>query len=275
MDANEIITEALRASATARTAAFSAKFAPTIAPQRFLGVKSAEMKAVSRALLAGELGVSAADFRAAAPHPYAELDIIHVHTLNAITDPALWRETCEAFLPFIDNWMVTDSLDPVILRARRPRRGKAPACQPAGPGQPAAGEAAGGGEAAASVIQTARDWLGQSADGDGPAYTVRAGIIVLMQALRKGRFSPEHLEWVAAVRHTDYYVHMAVGWYFQTAFDADEDAARPFLQAPGRLQLEAHRLAIRKIIESRKTSPNNLAWARAKRAQLRELARGR
>lgn len=266
MDANEIVTAALRPSATAKTAAFNAKLAPTVAPQRFLGVKSAGMKATSTALLAGDLGVTAAEFRAATPHPYVELDIVHTHTLNAIHHPAQWREACEAFLPFIDNWMVTDSLDPAILRRRRPRRGQAPAT----------GENDSGGEAAASAISAAHDWLaGQpSADDDAvPApYTIRSGIIVLMRALQHGYFSPEHLEWVAGVRHSDYYVHMAVGWYFATAFDACEDATRPFLEDAGPLQLEAHRLAIRKIIESRKTSPDNLTWARAKRTQLRKLA---
>ncbi|WP_165215805.1 hypothetical protein [Schaalia sp. ZJ1691] len=81
MDANEIVVEVLRGDVSAKTAAFSAKLVPTVDPGRFLGVKSAVMKVAAKALLAGELSVSAAEFRAAVPHPYVELDMIHVHTL--------------------------------------------------------------------------------------------------------------------------------------------------------------------------------------------------
>lgn len=258
MDANQVLIDYLRPAASAKTAAFSAKLAPTVASERFLGVKSADMKAASKALLAGQLPVSAADFRAAAPHPYVELDIIHVHTLNALRDSAEWRTACEDFLPHIDNWMVTDSFDPALLRGRR----------------------AVGIEASAAVIAAGRDWLtGPIVRDIGPGetddtYTVRAGVLVLLQALQKGHFAPEHLQWVASVRHPDYYVHMAVGWYFATAFDKQEAAARPLLEQVGILQLESHRLAIRKIVESRRTSAQNLRWARAKRAQLRQVAQG-
>ncbi|AJC12701.1 hypothetical protein JI75_08605 [Berryella intestinalis] len=256
MDANRILVEALRGKASAKTAAFSAKLVPTVAPERFLGVKSADMKAASKSLLAGELPVSPSEFRASVPHPYVELDIVHVHTLNALRDAGQWRTACEHFLPYIDNWMVTDSFDPALLRGKR----------------------ALGTEGAAEVIATGRSWLGDLSAGNGgasgDAYTVRTGVLVLLQALLKGHFAPEQLEWVAAVRHPDYYVCMAAGWYFATAFDKFEQAARPFLEENGRLQLESHRLAVRKIIESRRTSAENLRWARDKRAELRELAKG-
>lgn len=254
MDPNRVLAEVLGGAASAGVAAFSAKLVPTVAPARFLGVRSADVRAASKALLSGELPVSAAEFRAAVPHPYVELDLVHVHTLNALRDAGQWRVACEEFLPFVDNWMVTDAFDPVLFRGRR----------------------AVGSSAAEGVIAAGREWLSASMGEDdaarGPAYTVRAGVLVLLQALLKGHFSPEQLEWVAAVRHSDHYVHMAVGWYFATAFDRYEAVARPLIEETGHLQLEAHRLAVRKIIESRRTSVENLEWARRKRTELRELA---
>ncbi|QPK80682.1 DNA alkylation repair protein [Schaalia sp. ZJ405] len=257
MDANEIVVEVLRGDASAKTAAFSAKLVPTVDPGRFLGVKSASMKKAAKALLAGELSVDAAEFRAAVPHPYVELDMIHVHTLNALRDVDRWRGACEEFLPYIDNWMVTDAFDPVVLRGKR----------------------ALGTDSAAKVIAVGRDWLvGAIAEDDGlcgDTYRVRAGVLVLLQALLHGHFASEQLEWVASVRHPDYYVKMVVGWYFATAFDKFEQETRPFVEENGHLQLESHRLAVRKIIESRRTSAENLCWAKAKRAELRELAKSR
>lgn len=193
MDANQIIVEALRGTASDHTAAFNAKLTPTVSPERFLGVKSADIQSVSQALLAGELSVSATQFRAALPHPYVELDIIHVHTLNALRDVEQWCVFCEEFLPYIDNWMVTDSFDPVMLRGRRTI----------------------GSDAVAEILTTARDWLhGQNRlthqaissnqdyinDHVNNTYVIRAGILVLLQALQKGHFMSEHLEWVASVR---------------------------------------------------------------------------
>lgn len=252
MDVNQSVTALLCTAASEKTAAFSAKLVPTVAPSRFLGVKSADIRAAAKALLAGELPVTAAEFRATTPHSYVELDMVHMHTLNAIRDAGEWRAACEDFLPFIDNWMVTDALDPVLLRGKR----------------------AVGSEAASAVIAAGREWLASAvSDGVADTYRVRAGVLVFLQALQKGHFAPEHLCRVAAVRHTDYYVHMAVGWYFATAFDKYELAARPFLEENGLLQLDAHRIAVRKIIESRRTSAANLAWARAKRTELKQLAK--
>lgn len=257
MDANRIVVEALQDKARAKTAAFSAKLTPTVAPERFLGVKSADMKAACNALLTGKLSVSAEEFRAAVPHPYVELDMVHVRTLNALQDPEKWRAACEDFLPFVDNWMVTDSFDPALLRGQR----------------------AIGSDGAAAVIKAGRDWLTCQAAGNQGVqeeiYTIRAGVIVLLQALKRGHFSPEQLEWVVAVRHPYYYVHMAVGWYFATAFDKYENESRTYLEENGRLQLEAHLCAVQKIIESRRTSVENLAWARDKRAELRRLAKSK
>ncbi|WP_018142651.1 DNA alkylation repair protein [Alloscardovia criceti] len=255
MDANEVLMNVLHDYATAKTAAFSAKLAPTVDSGRFLGVKSADMKTVSRLLLAGKLPISAAAFRASTPHPYVELDMVHVHTLNALKNADQWREACEEFLPYIDNWMVTDSFDPVLLHGKRSL----------------------GSEAAEKIICAGHDWLGSSCGGNTDAvahtYTVRAGVLVLLQALHKGHFAPEQLEWVASVRHPDYYVSIAVGWYFATAFDKYEQETRPYLEENGRLQLDTHRLAVRKIIESRRTSAENLNWAKAKRAELTQRAK--
>lgn len=246
MDANLRLVEFLQADATAKTAAFSAKLAPTVAPERFLGVKSAPIKAAAKALLKGQLPVTAADFLAAAPHPYVELDLIHIHVLNAVRELDKWQQYCTDFLPYLDNWMVTDALDPSFLHGKKSV----------------------GSVAAAQVLAIASDWL-QAKE----TYTVRAGVIIFLQALAKGHFAPEQLTQVAAVRHEDYYVHMAVGWYFATAFDKQEELTRPFLEEPGHLQLAAHRLAIRKIIESRRTSAENLLWAKQKRTELNVLAR--
>ena len=149
--------------------------------------------------------------------------------LNTEADPDQWRRKMEEFLPLVDNWMVADSVKP--------------ACMGAHPG---------------AVAAAARQWTGSE-----HAYTVRVGVCVLMGALRTSAYAADHLDWVAGIDWDDYYVQMVCAWYFATAFDAHREDAVPYVAEPGPLPDPVRRRALRKILESRRTTPEERAWVRA------------
>ena len=105
---------------------------------------------------------------------------------------------------------------------------------------------------------TCRSWL-----VDDRVYVQRLGTVVLMSLLGTEYFSPEHLRAVAALAGSEeYYVRVAVAWYFAEALARQERAALPWFalanssgntDSPG-LPVVTLRMAITKAIESRRIS---------------------
>ena len=80
-------------------AAFSAKLIPTVEPDRFIGVRSPQLRAIAK-----ELKNNASEFLSALPHRYHEENMLHAYLLCVGSDYATVVEQTERFLPFVDNW---------------------------------------------------------------------------------------------------------------------------------------------------------------------------
>ena len=80
-------------------------------------------------------------------------------------------------------------------------------------------------------------------------YTVRYGIGMLCSYYLGDAFSSEHLALVASIESDEYYVKMMVAWYFATALAKQREAALPYF-TEGKFDEKAHRMAVRKAIES-------------------------
>ena len=112
---------------------------------------------------------------------------------------------------------------------------------------------------------------------DDRVYVQRLGVVVLMSLLGTEYFSPEHLRAVAALAGSDeYYVRVAVAWYFAEALARQETAALPWFalanssgstDSPG-LPAVTLRMAITKAIESRRISDDLKAELRQIRSTL-------
>ena len=103
------------------------------------------------------------------------------------------------FLPYMTNWTLTDAVSPACVKGRN----------------------------ATNLPQLERaclNWL-----VDDRVYVQRLGAVVLMSLLGTEYFSPEHLRAVAALAGSDeYYVRVAVAWYFAEALARQETAALPW-----------------------------------------------
>lgn len=171
-------------------AAFSAKLIPTVEPDRFIGVRSPQLRAIAK-----ELKNNASEFLSALPHRYHEENMLHAYLLCVGSDYATVVEQTERFLPFVDNWAVCDSLAPRAFARHK-----------------------------AELMPRIEKWM--SAEHE---YTVRFGIGTLMRHYLDADFRPEYLRRVAEIHRNEYYIKMMQAWYFATALAKQWDATLPML----------------------------------------------
>ena len=240
------ISQAVRELAEPKLAEFTAKLLPTVDPARILGVRTPALRKLSKKLLR-EHPQETAEFLAAVPHDFQEEDLLHVLLLNEERDFATWHTEITGFLPYMTNWTLTDAVSPACVK---------------------------GGKAAKlpKLERSCLNWM-----LDDRVYVQRLGVVVLMSLLGTEYFSPEHLRAVAALAGSEeYYVRVAVAWYFAEALARQERAALPWFaladssdgtDSPG-LPAVTLRMTITKAIESRRISDGLKAELRQIRATL-------
>ena len=212
------IAKTLRQMADPKTAAFTAKIIPNVDPKTILGIKTPELRALVKELLASPKG-AAQKFLSDLPHKYFEESQLHAFVVSGIKDFDLCVAELERFLPFIDNWATCDQASPICFKNNKDK-----------------------------LLPLIMDWI-----KSGSVYTIRFGIVNLMRHFLDQDFKAEYLEIVAAVKSDEYYIKMAVAWFFAEALAKQWDAALPYIKAK-RLDAWTHNKAIQKARESFKIS---------------------
>lgn len=236
-------------------AAFSAKLIPTVPADRFIGVRSPQLRALAKELLpsgsrplpaeeecqrhSGQslerwLGVrqdGVGNFLTALPHFYHEENMLHAYLLCIARDYATVVEETERFLPYIDNWAVCDSLAPRTFARHK-----------------------------AELLPRIRKWMAAEHE-----YTVRFGIGTLMRHFLDADFQAEHLQCVAAIDREEYYIRMMQAWYFATALAKQWAATFPLLSSPSALHPWVRQKTIQKALESYRVSDDHKAILRTLR----------
>ena len=206
---------------------FAAKLLPTVPRERIIGVRLPALRTYAKKIAGSE---QAEAFMRELPHGYLEEDHLHSFLIGQMRDADECYAALEAFLPYVDNWSVCDSLRPKALTYDR--------------------------EALLARIRTYMQ--------SDHAYTVRFGIELLMLYFLDEQFSPEHLAAVATVQSGEYYVNMMVAWYFATALSKQWKAALPYPEQR-RLPDWVHNKTIQKAIESYRITPAQKAYLRTLR----------
>lgn len=163
------------------------------------------------------------------PHRYYEENCLHGFLIQQIGDYDRCVAELNRFLPYVDNWAICDMTAPRALGKDLPR-----------------------------LAAQCRVWL-----ASGHTYTMRFAVLALMRHLL-----PESLEEVAAVRSEEYYVNMAIAWFFAEGLVKSYDQTLPYL-LNHRLAPWVHNKAIQKARESNRISPEhkqNLQALRVKAA---------
>ena len=200
---------------------FTLPLLPNIDEKTFIGVRLPVLKKYAK-----DLDVESREaFLKDLPHRYHEENILHAFILSNIKDYETFIRRVDAFLPFVTNWSVCDTLCNKYLTKYRDK-----------------------------LIQEVYRWL----ESDEP-YRVRYAVKCLMNYYLGEDFVPEHIERVAKVKLEDYYVRMMIAWYLATGLAKNYDA---FLLAieQRRFDIFTHNKAIQKAVESFRVSDEHKTY---------------
>lgn len=227
MDIRDEIRSALLSMSEPANADFQAKLTPGIEREKFLGVRVPALRAYAKTIRnRPELG----DFLSSLPHEYYDENLLHSILLGGMKDFESCMNAVEAFLPYVDNWAVCDTLRPVSFK-------KHPA----------------------ELMEKILEWSASK-----ETYTCRFGIDMLMTYFLDEKFSPEQLEIPAGIVSEEYYVNMMLAWYFATALAKQWDAVIPYLES-GRLGTWVHNKSIQKARESFRITPEQKEYLKTLR----------
>lgn len=174
-------------------AAMQSKIVPNVAPETVIGVRIPELRRFAKEL---KNDPSTVLFLSRLPHAYYDENVLHALIINEERDHDLLMEKLRAFLPFVDNWAVCDTIKPKIAKTRREE-----------------------------FLGSLKLWL----VSERP-YEVRFAIGMLMSHFLDDEHVNEALELVNGVKSGEYYVQMMQAWFFATALAKQYDAAIPYLE---------------------------------------------
>lgn len=194
---------------------FHSKLMPGIDIEKIIGVRTPALRKLAKELSKKNSRIS--EFLAVLPHGYYDENNLHGFIISDIKDYDECIAEIERFLPVVDNWATCDLLSPKAFKSKKNH---------------------------ARLLADIQRWM----SSDAP-YTIRFGIEMLMSHFLDDEFSPEHLQWVASIRHDHYYVRMMQAWYFATALAKQWDASVKIIESRT-LEPWTHSKTIQKAIES-------------------------
>ena len=191
---------------------FQAPLFPGIAKDRFIGVRTPDLKKLAKELFGSE---TANKFIETLPHQYFDENQLQAFLISLIKDYQTCLKEVERFLPYIDNWGTCDQLNPKVFAKHKEE-----------------------------LIVPIKKWLKSK-----HTYTVRFAIGLLMQHYLDESFKEEYMELVMAIKSEEYYINMMIAWYFATALAKQWDTAIKYIEEK-KLFPWVHNKTIQKAVES-------------------------
>jgi 3-methyladenine DNA glycosylase AlkD len=205
--------------------AFQCKLMPNIPPEKVVGVRNPNMRAIAKEIS----GTPEAEaFLDVLPHEYYEENNLHGMLIEKIKDFDRAAAELDRFLPYVDNWATCDIIRPAAFKKHLPE-----------------------------TYEKIREWISSRS-----TYTVRFGIEMLMTFYLGEEFKPEYSALVASVRSEEYYVNMMSAWYFATALAKNYEENLPFIENQS-LDKWTHNKAIQKAIESYRITEEQKTYLRS------------
>ena len=195
---------------------FVAKLTPSINKENIIGVRTPTLKNYAKELNKSPIKEI---FLKQLPHKYYEENNLHAMLIKDIKDIDKALKHINSFLPYIDNWATCDTLAPRIF-------GKYPQ----------------------QVHDNIDIWAKSS-----HTYTVRFAIVTLLQFFLDEYFRETDLEFVASIKTNDYYINMAIAWYYSFALIKQYPSTLPLFENHI-LDKWIHNKSIQKAIESYRIS---------------------
>ena len=198
---------------------FLSKLVPTLPREKFIAIRSPEFKKIIKEVHS-QAEEEIESFMKTLPHEFQEENTLQVMLIGEIKDYDKCLASLEQFLPFVDNWAISDGINPKVFNKNHNQ-----------------------------IIKKIPQWL-----EDEKPYTKRVAMLFLMKYFLNEDFKPEYLSWVAKIRSEEYYVNMMTAWLFAEALTKQWDVAIEFLKTP-QLAPWTHNKAIQKARESFRITP--------------------
>ena len=195
---------------------FTSKLIPNVDKELIIGVRVPDIRRLAKSLSEEERK----KFISGLPHKYHEENLLHGVMLQLIKNDIgeVITET-EKFLPYIDNWAVCDISQSKLLE-RYPD----------------------------VVFGKVSEWAKSE-----KTYTVRFAIDVLLQFFLDENFTPEVFALAKSIVSDEYYVNMALAWFWSFALIKRYEETLPIIESE-RLPEFVHNKAIQKARESYRIS---------------------
>jgi len=192
---------------------FHKKLIPNILEEKIIGVRTPALRKYAKEVVKRP---EVYEFLQELPHTYYEENNLHGALLGLLyKDVETYLQELEKFLPYIDNWATCDMMGPKVFKKDLPL-----------------------------VYGHVKKWI-----AGNDTYTVRFGIVTLLFYFLEDAFEPEMLDLVASIHSEEYYIKMAVAWYFSMALVKQYDATIPYLKEQI-LPVWEHNKTIQKALES-------------------------
>ena len=205
--------------------AFHKKLIPNVPEEKIIGIRTPTLRAYAKELAKQP---EAYEFLQELPHAYYEEYNLHGALLSHLyKDVELYLVELEKLLPYVDNWATCDMMGPKVFKKNLPL-----------------------------VYESVKKWLTSE-----EIYTVRFGIVTLLGYFLEDAFEEEMLSLVASIDSDEYYVKMAVAWYFSMALVKQYEATIPYIEKKI-LPQWTHNKAIQKAIESRQITKETKTYLR-------------
>ncbi len=202
---------------------FHSKLVPNIDKERIIGVRTPVMRKLAKKLAKEQ---NFKEFMAELPHYYYEENNLHGFLIGEVAKtPKEALEMIDELLPYVDNWATCDCLPPKILK-----------------------------KDLELLRRTIMPWLESK-----QVYRVRFAIVAMLQFLLEEGFKQEDLTKLADIKSDEYYINMAIAWYYSFALIKQYDCAVKLIESK-KLDKWIQNKSIQKAIESYRISPEKKAY---------------
>ncbi|CAM5191265.1 DNA alkylation repair protein [Oligella ureolytica] len=206
-------------------ARFQSNLIPTLDKNTFIGVRVPILRQLAKQYASeSELEL----FLQSLPHQYYDENMLHAILISQIKGYEECLEAVNGFLPYIDNWAVCDILSPKTFKINRQL-----------------------------LLHNIHHYAASE-----HIYTCRFAIVMLMSHYLDDDFKTEYLDIPATIRTEQYYVNMAIAWFFATALAKQWESTIPYLQEQ-RLAPWVHNKTIQKARESFRITKEQKAYLAA------------
>ena len=209
---------------------FHSRLMPTIDKELIIGVRTPALKRLAKELVK-ESPDEVSEFMKQLPHRYYEENNLHgafIGLTAKTTEEAL--NMIDEFLPFVDNWATCDGLPPKIFA-----------------------------KDLSQVRKRIMPWL----ESD-ETYRVRFAVVTMLSYFLEEEFESNDLEVLAKIRSEEYYINMAIAWYYSFALIKQYDETIGLIEK-GTLDKWIHNKSIQKAVESYRVPDNTKRYLKTLR----------